>query len=673
LILLPMSTAGIKAGRGPFHSLPISLSVWDPDADASANGKTPLRPGGSVLAPGGETLSAASAGPVPSRRDAGPHDFRSINPILLFLNGFGMIWIGGFLILLGRLFYGISSLAKFKRGLVRIPEEELAGVVEDVRTVFSNTKLPTIFLSPAINSPLALGILRPAVVLPRSLYQSLSEEELRSILIHEIAHIRHLDQACGILQRIMTSFYWWNPLVYKLNASISLSMEEVSDNYVIRKNGAHAYARCLVALAEKTSLVSRLPATAGMATPHMSLETRVKNIVSKERVMATQLKKSLVMLLAFSAIGLIAIAGRFSITLEAAQSASNSFALPSGMEPVALAVDRDRIYILERENSNLHIAVFSATDFSLLAKIGRAGSGPGEFLLGPVRFHLADGQIWAMDIKKFVVFSKDAVFQKEIPIPRGMGITLYPLIPLGENSVTLGRNFPDLSNWKYEVFARIYDREFRLIKEFGEGLPLSAPPPPPPPPPPPGRKTEPKESEAPAVKIDYQAIPDCVDIAVAENKIFVADTRKGFHISVYDSKGASLYEIDLDYASLPVPPEYSSALMKKLQETQGWLNQVANIKVRDSFPAFFGFKVADNKIYVSTYAEQNGLHELVVMNLRGDVLKRAFSFPLGPNYESLYNNFGIARDRYAILDDKIYYFAKNPTNGSLELRIQDLK
>jgi beta-lactamase regulating signal transducer with metallopeptidase domain len=678
LILLPLEIFTFKTGQAAFYKLPIS-----PHGQAVGTGLE-AREGGSDatdkagIGAAGQNQDGLSGRQRLVQRQTGPFNLRSVNPVLVLLNGFGFIWIAGFLILLGRLFYGIVFLSGFRSSLVKIPEDRLSGVFETVRASFPKTRFPPIFVSPAVDSPVALGILHPMIVLPQLLYKNLSAEELTNILIHETAHIRHFDQVSGLLQRLFTSIYWWNPLAYVLNASLSVTREDVSDNYAIQKSGAHSYAKCLVALAQKTSLITRLPAAVGMATTHISLEERVKHIMSKERVMATKLKKSVVFLLAFSAVLLVAIIGRYSWTLTAAGDDVKIFALPPGVEPQVLAVDRDRIYLCEYEkvpqNPESHIAIYSRSDFSLLAKIGQVGKAAGEFqVFGPGRFYLINDQIWAMDLRKTIVFSRDGNFQKEMQIPREIFAPLYPIVPVGDKFVSLTGDWPDISKGRDRVFGRIYDSDFHMIKEFYGEIPFLAPPPPPPPPPPPGQKTEAKVDNVTVAKKEYQAIPDCIDFAVAEDKIFVADTRKGFHIAVFDSQGAPLYEINKDYIALPVPPEYKAALMKKLQETQGWLNQVANIKFRDSFPAFYGFKIANNKIYVSTYAEQDGLHELVVMNLKGDVLRRSFSFPLGLSYESMYNNFCVAKDRYAIFEDKVYYLVQNTKDGSYELRIQELK
>jgi beta-lactamase regulating signal transducer with metallopeptidase domain len=676
LILLPIGILVFRTDHPPLFRIPISPGRYEavtgvdrPDPMLSGQGKAESK-----------TLNqnASIDHSIPAEQGVNLFNLHSINSALMLLNGLGLIWIAGFLISLGRLFYGMAFLSGFRSSLVRIAEDELSCVLEAVQSEFPRTKLPSVYMSPAIDSPVALGCLRPMIVLPQSLCHDLSAEELTGILIHEVAHIYHRDQAVGLLQRWMTAFYWWNPLAYALSAAFSVTREDISDNYAIQKNGAHSYAKCLVSLAQKTSLVTRLPSAIGMATPHISLEDRIRGIVSKERVTVTKLSKPVALILALSALLFTSVMGRYSWTLMAEENTEREFTLPAGMEPVSLVADKDRIYIGEEENfpykPESHIAVFSAADFSLLAKIGWEGKGVGEFLImGPSRFQVADGQIWAQDLRKFVLFSLDGVFQKEISIPRGMFLSLYPLVPVGDNFVTFASDWMDIDKGNNRAFGRLFDSELRQVREFYEELPLPDPPPPPIPPPPQRNQTDAKAEQAPIVKKDYQAIPDCIDFAVAEDKIYVADTRKGFHIAVFDSLGTPLYEINKDYVPLPVPPDYKAALMNKLQRTQGWLNQVANIKFRDSFPAFYSYKIADGKIYVSTYAEKDGLHELVVMNLKGDVLKRSFAFPLGPSYESMYNNFCVAKDQYAILSDNIYYLVKNKTNGSYGLRIRNLR
>jgi len=675
LILLPLVSMLFKADQVPLYKLPISY-IWREspavpsirDYALDENGKTQVS---SVDLKAGKS----NAQPLSARTKDDAFNLLSVNPILLFLNAFGLIWLAGALFLLGRLFYGLAFLSGFRRSAQEIPEEISAEAFRMVRAAFPNTKLPGLYTSSAVNSPMAMGIFQPMIVLPQSLYQNLSPAELGSILVHETAHIHHRDQLFGILQRVFMALYWWNPMAYSLSASFSVAREHVSDNYAIQKTGARPYAKCLVALAQKTNLIARLPAAVGMATPYISLEERVKNIVSEERVMITKLKKPLVLLLALSALFLTIILGKYAWALMPEESTARVYPLPAGMRAYSMAVGKDRLYISGEEgpqrNPDRSVAIFSLKDFSLLKKFGQTGKGVGEFLFGPGDFNIVDGSLWFEDIGKILVFSGDGTFQREFRYPiKEIFLLGYPLLPVGGNYAAFPGKLKENGPLLYS--GRLYDREFRLIKQFYEETP-SVFPPPPPPPPPPGKTTEPKNENLVRTKEDYQVIPDCIDFAVAEDKIYAADTRQGFHISVFDSRGNPLYVIDKEYEKLQVPQDYYDGLMKRLEKQQAWLYGVANFKFREYYPAFMSFKIADNKIYVATYVEKENLHELIVMNLKGDILMRKFVFPLGPSSDRLYNNFFILRRTYDIRGDRIYYLARNETTGSSEVRIQDIK
>lgn len=676
LVLLPLGVLVLGSGQVSLFKLPVAPAARD--LTGGSGGAGPSAAANGLTGPAGtENGQTSRAGrPDMSTGTGRTLDLKSISPTLMILNIAGSIWLLGFLFSFSRLAYGAAFLAGFRSSLIAIPEAEFSRIAEAVRAVFPRDVLPPVFASPAVDSPVAFGILHPVIVLPQSLAGRLGAGELASILIHETAHIRHLDQMTGLLQRIMTSLYWWNPLARVLSSAFSVAREDVSDNYAIRNVGARSYADCLVNLARKTNLITRLPAAVGMATRHISLEDRIRNIVSKERIMATTIKRSFVVLLGLAAVLVAFLVVRYSWTLTPAGGQETTFALPSGVEPFALAVDKDRIYLCEYrkldQESASRIAIYSASDFSVLAAVGKVGTGPGEFrAFGPGRFNLVDGQIWAEGLGKTVVFSRGGVFQKEILIPRDFFAFIFPLLPVKDLLVSLAGDRSDVISGQARVFGRLYDANLQLIKQFYGEIPVQVPPPPPPPPAALGRKVE--AEAGPVVKTEYQAIPDCIDFAVADDKIFVADTRRGFHISVFDPQGDPLYEIDRSYAAIPVPQAYKEALKTKLDTTQGWLNQAADVKFRDVFPAFYSFKIADGRIYVATCAQKDGLHELVVMDLAGKVLRTSFSFPLGPSYDSLYENFNVARDKYAISDNKLYYIAKSTTDGSYEVRIQELK
>ncbi|MGD8536819.1 MAG: M56 family metallopeptidase, partial [Candidatus Aminicenantes bacterium] len=208
------------------------------------------------------------------------------------INAIGLIWLAGFILLLGRLLYGAASLKRFKKSLVRIQDVRLDNILRQAQRTFHFKSLPEVYASKSAKSPVVLGIARPLVVLPQKVYRKLSTKEIRSILFHELSHIYHKDQVTGVLQRIVTALYWWNPFVHTMSTDFSKAREEISDNHAIMGNNSREYAECLVNLAEKTALVNRLPFLQGLAVPHIPLKERICQILSKERIMATETKKT---------------------------------------------------------------------------------------------------------------------------------------------------------------------------------------------------------------------------------------------------------------------------------------------------------------------------------------------------------------------------------------------
>jgi tetratricopeptide (TPR) repeat protein len=105
---------------------------------------------------------------------------------------------------------------------------------------------------------------------------------LKSILLHELAHIHHRDQIIGVIKRIVLTVHWFNPLVYIINREYEQAREEVSDNYVLQELHPMVYTQCLADLAEKVCLISNFPAAVGMAGGCFNLRTRVEHILSNK-------------------------------------------------------------------------------------------------------------------------------------------------------------------------------------------------------------------------------------------------------------------------------------------------------------------------------------------------------------------------------------------------------
>ncbi|RMI13433.1 MAG: M56 family peptidase [Calditrichaeota bacterium] len=108
--------------------------------------------------------------------------------------------------------------------------------------------------SPFSHSPLIFGLWRHRILLPGAAV-GWSEQQLRSVLAHELSHIRHGDHWISLLQWCTQVLYWYNPLVWWLNRQVR-TLNEIYCDVAARELLAQPpvqYAQTLVEVAETLS------------------------------------------------------------------------------------------------------------------------------------------------------------------------------------------------------------------------------------------------------------------------------------------------------------------------------------------------------------------------------------------------------------------------------------
>jgi beta-lactamase regulating signal transducer with metallopeptidase domain len=212
--------------------------------------------------------------------------------VLLAVNIFGAIWIAGFIVFILRLGFKLSFLKGYMHNLKTDDRERLKKVYSAIMHVFKNRPMPEIYFSSSLSSPVTVGIIKPVMILPMEV-EYIADDELKSILLHELAHIFHGDNFTGFFQHLLSSVFWWNPIIYRLNSEYSDSREDVCDNYAINVlQSPKKYAATLLNLAEKTCLFSTMPAAVGMSLSKKTLEHRVRELLKTDRDLSTLIKPS---------------------------------------------------------------------------------------------------------------------------------------------------------------------------------------------------------------------------------------------------------------------------------------------------------------------------------------------------------------------------------------------
>jgi bla regulator protein blaR1 len=186
------------------------------------------------------------------------------------------------------------SLARVGRALCHLYRVRKSCVVVDPATLdpllretlqrkLSRRKI-LLCTSEQVRVPTAIGLVRPAIVIPRWAMQELSAAELNQVVLHELAHLRRWDDWTNLAQQMVRALLFFHPAVWWIEKKAALEREMACDESVLAETGSpRAYAECLAHLAEK-SLVHRGMALAQAVLGRVSqISQRVSKILSVKR------------------------------------------------------------------------------------------------------------------------------------------------------------------------------------------------------------------------------------------------------------------------------------------------------------------------------------------------------------------------------------------------------
>jgi beta-lactamase regulating signal transducer with metallopeptidase domain len=133
--------------------------------------------------------------------------------------------------------------------------------------------------SAQIHVPLVIGFLKPIILVPTGMFSGLSSEQIETIFIHELAHIRRHDYIINIIQSFIEALFFFNPFIWILSGIIRREREYCCDDTVLLKGNPLAYARALARLEEER--LSKAMFAMALAENKHQLLNRIKRIMEK--------------------------------------------------------------------------------------------------------------------------------------------------------------------------------------------------------------------------------------------------------------------------------------------------------------------------------------------------------------------------------------------------------
>lgn len=138
----------------------------------------------------------------------------------------------------------------------------------------------TLAQSARIHAPMVIGCLKPIVLVPMGMLAGLPAEQIETIFIHELAHIRRHDYIINLVQSFVETIFFFNPFLWIISGIIRREREFCCDDTVIAKHGsALVYVRALAQLEE--ARLTNASFALSLAESKNQLLNRIKRIMEK--------------------------------------------------------------------------------------------------------------------------------------------------------------------------------------------------------------------------------------------------------------------------------------------------------------------------------------------------------------------------------------------------------
>ena len=203
---------------------------------------------------------------------------QTIGLLPLLLTVLFLAWLVGVAWQAVRLIRGWLAMRRFRRRCRTLCSDELTQHLRTLCKAYAIRRPPLLLEHEGAGSPLLLGILRPAIVMPSGLLSAFGSEQYRMAIAHELAHIKRHDLAWSLVAAVVRMVFVFHPLVWWASWRLDVSQEIAADQFVLTSFGKElcTYAEMLLAVASQPQPNGLVPVlSAGTVGRYQTLKRRI--------------------------------------------------------------------------------------------------------------------------------------------------------------------------------------------------------------------------------------------------------------------------------------------------------------------------------------------------------------------------------------------------------------
>ena len=185
-----------------------------------------------------------------------------------------IVWAGIGLFLLIRLIVGIGAVWH-----ISARSNNFSRAAEQFRSNWN--RRADVRLSNRITVPMVWGFLRPVILLPVDA-NHWQTERLRTVLLHELAHVERWDWTVQMIAQITCAIYWFNPLVWFVAHRMRIEAEQACDDHVLNAGYRSTdYAQHLLDITRNVKIAKATSLAAVAIARSSKIEGRLRTVLAE--------------------------------------------------------------------------------------------------------------------------------------------------------------------------------------------------------------------------------------------------------------------------------------------------------------------------------------------------------------------------------------------------------
>ncbi len=143
-----------------------------------------------------------------------------------------LLWGAGTLVTAAYLAAQFMRLRRTRVSATRVDDARLLWLLDAVARALAVRRRPELLQTTRIAIPITWGVRHPRILLPASA-STWSDNRVRAVLGHELAHVRRVDWALHVCAAAACAVYWFHPLFWLARRRLHRESERAADDMVL--------------------------------------------------------------------------------------------------------------------------------------------------------------------------------------------------------------------------------------------------------------------------------------------------------------------------------------------------------------------------------------------------------------------------------------------------------